>query len=1115
MTRRQRRLSFSRHRGLLLCLLALMLMHSAVVADEPQKIKQVLVLYSLRTTPPVQGEIDQGLRAALQANGRYPVDIDTEFLDLDRFEEAAYLDELLSLLRRKYAHRRPDVIIPVFHPAVTFLLMYGDAIFPGVPVVFAAELKQFLQNLTLKPNMTGAYAVPEIAANLQLALTLQSQTRQVVVVGGTSGSDRVYQSWVRAGFAPYAEQVEFTYLTDLPLEEIQERLAHLPPQTIIFFLTFNRDSKGREFLSRDVLNLLARAANAPVYGFYDTLLGEGIAGGILISFQEQGRLAGELAGRILNGEKTGQLPPVLASNRPMFDWRQLRRWGIPEEKLPPDSQVLYRAQTLWELYRGWIIGCLVLLGLQSALIGALLINRASRRRAERGLAERLRFEEVLSELSAAFINFSGERADQEIDTCLDRVLKSLKLDRISVLEFSDDEGQFQTRHFSTAPGIPGISRYIPTEAVPWFARNIAKGETLMYAHLPDDLPAEAIQEKEYCRQEGLKSIISLPLKVEGTVLGAINFSTLREHVDWSNYPVTRLNLVAEIFANAILRRRTQQALEDRLGFEELLTELSAAFVNLPAPRVDSEIKGWHSRVADFLKVERSNIQLFSPDKSALLPMSSHTTPGVEPFNQTVIREEFPWYYEQVCQGKILAYSRLPEELPGELTEEREFCLRSGMKSFVCVPLAMGGGVLGTLSMEFHTHYVDWPAYLIRRLGLVGEIFANALMRQRAAASLQEYEQSYRIVADFTYDWEYWENPDGSLRYVSPACERISGYRVEEFLSRPQLFHEIILPEDRKTWEDHQREIRQAPGHHEIQFRLRRPDGDVRWIEHACQPVHGNRGESLGFRASNRDITARKDTERKEQQQREELAHVMRVATLGELTASLAHEFNQPLNAVLNNAQAALRFLNREEPDFAEVEAALQDIARDGKRASAVIQRLRSFLKPGLGHPEAVNINEVVQEAVALVQNELMSRRIATSLDLAPDLPPVQGDRIQLQQVILNLLLNALEAIKQAATAAPEIHLKTGQESPDFITVSLKDNGKGLPAEELERIFEPFWTGKAEGLGLGLSISRSIILAHGGRLWAKANADRGATFLFTLPLYQGESNEPYTDDGLRD
>jgi C4-dicarboxylate-specific signal transduction histidine kinase len=317
-----------------------------------------------------------------------------------------------------------------------------------------------------------------------------------------------------------------------------------------------------------------------------------------------------------------------------------------------------------------------------------------------------------------------------------------------------------------------------------------------------------------------------------------------------------------------------------------------------------------------------------------------------------------------------------------------------------------------------------------------------------------------------------------------------------------------------VWDDHQEEIRQAAGHHEIQFRLQRPDDDIRWIEHVCQPVHGSRGEFLGFRASNRDITVRKQTEWQEQQHREELAHVTRVATLGELTASLAHEFNQPLNAVLNNAQAALRFLNREQPDMAEVEAALEDIARDGKRASAVIQRLRSFLKPGLVHPEAVDINGVIHEAVALIQNELLSRRITARFDLAPDLPPVRGDRIQLQQVVLNLLLNAMEAMKQPAKTSPEIHLKTGQEGPDQITVSLKDNGKGLSSEELAKIFDPFWTSKAEGLGLGLTISRSIISAHNGKMWARPNADRGVTFLFTLPLYQGDGDEPQTSYGSR-
>jgi PAS domain S-box-containing protein len=380
--------------------------------------------------------------------------------------------------------------------------------------------------------------------------------------------------------------------------------------------------------------------------------------------------------------------------------------------------------------------------------------------------------------------------------------------------------------------------------------------------------------------------------------------------------------------------------------------------------------------------------------------------------------------------------------------------------------------------------------------------------------LHQAELKYRIVADFNYDWEYWKHLDGTLRYVSPSCERISGYQPEAFIKRPDLLREIIVPEDRDLWDGHDCDSLKKPGTRECQFRVKRPDGEIRWIEHICQPVTEAAGKYIGIRASNRDITLRKDSERQEQQHRDELANVMRVATLGELTSSLAHEFNQPLNAVLNNAQAGLRFLHRETPDLGEVEAALQDIARDGKRASAVIQRLRSFLKPGLMHPEAMNLNGVIQEAVALVQNELLSRHIATRFSLAPDLPPVRGDRIQVQQVVLNLLLNAMEAMKKAGTDSHEIHLKTVQESPDLITASLQDTGKGLPSEALERIFEPFWTSKSAGLGLGLSISQSIISAHGGRLWARANADRGAAFFFTLPCYQGDSHEPHAGHSLR-
>jgi PAS domain S-box-containing protein len=571
-------------------------------------------------------------------------------------------------------------------------------------------------------------------------------------------------------------------------------------------------------------------------------------------------------------------------------------------------------------------------------------------------------------------------------------------------------------------------------------------------------------------------------------------------------------LTIGLLVNLGRRRRAERSLTRRLEFETLLAEMSALFVSLEANEVDREIGQGLKRLGKFLGIDRGILWRFSENQTEVLSTHFWIAPEIEPKAPSPIREQFPWIRSQLLQGKSVAISR-PGDIPEEAQIDRDNLLAAGIKSALCTPLAVGGKFLGALSLSTLRSYKVWPPGLAHELRPIGEIFASALMRAQAEMELHQVELKYRIVADFNYDWEYWKHRDGTLRYVSPSCERISGYQTEAFIKRPDLLREIIVPEDRDLWDGHDCDSLEKPGTRECQFRVKRPDGTIRWVEHVCQPVTDAAGKYIGIRASNRDITLRKDSERQEQQHRDELAHVMRVATLGELTSSLAHEFNQPLNAVLNNAQAALRYLDRETPDLAEVKAALQDIAQDGKRASAVIQRLRAFLKPGMMHSEAVDLNGVIQETVALVHNELLSHHMTTNFSLAADLPPVRGDRIQVQQVILNLLLNAMEAMQGTETDSREIHLKTEQESPDFITASLQDTGKGLSSNELERIFEPFNTSKVDGLGLGLSISQSIISGHGGRLWGKPNADHGATFLFTLPVYQEESDEPHGGHGL--
>jgi PAS domain S-box-containing protein len=266
-------------------------------------------------------------------------------------------------------------------------------------------------------------------------------------------------------------------------------------------------------------------------------------------------------------------------------------------------------------------------------------------------------------------------------------------------------------------------------------------------------------------------------------------------------------------------------------------------------------------------------------------------------------------------------------------------------------------------------------------------------------------------------------------------------------------------------------------------------------------VDGN-GRVLGFYALVQDVTEQKRVDLEIQRQREQLAHVSRVATLGELTASLAHEIHQPLAAIMSNAQAALRFLDRRNPDLSEVRDILADIVQDDRRAEEVIRRLRRFLRRDKPELTPLELNELIQEVMTLLKREALLRGVAIDMELGAQLPRVVGDRIQLQQVVLNLVLNAVDAMADLAPESRKVMVRTERENDREARVAVRDCGTGLDEQSLHRIFEPFYTTKPEGLGMGLAICRSIVEAHGGRLRAANNPDRGATFIFTIPVSSG-------------
>jgi C4-dicarboxylate-specific signal transduction histidine kinase len=237
--------------------------------------------------------------------------------------------------------------------------------------------------------------------------------------------------------------------------------------------------------------------------------------------------------------------------------------------------------------------------------------------------------------------------------------------------------------------------------------------------------------------------------------------------------------------------------------------------------------------------------------------------------------------------------------------------------------------------------------------------------------------------------------------------------------------------------------------------------------------------------------------------RTEMAHVTRVMTMSELASSIAHEINQPLSAIVNNGSACLRWLANDPPDVAEASEAARDIVRDGNRASEIIKRIRALLRKSETAKASVNINQIIEEVVMLTSQEAATKGVTIRTDLARNMPRVSGDRVQLQQVVLNLVLNGIEAMAPVTDRRRELFIRSSQPAANGVLVSVSDTGVGLDQESLERIFDPFYTTKPQGLGMGLAISRSIVEDHGGQLWAEANEGAGTTFEFSLGNHEQE------------
>jgi two-component system sensor kinase FixL len=357
----------------------------------------------------------------------------------------------------------------------------------------------------------------------------------------------------------------------------------------------------------------------------------------------------------------------------------------------------------------------------------------------------------------------------------------------------------------------------------------------------------------------------------------------------------------------------------------------------------------------------------------------------------------------------------------------------------------------------------------------------------SAANLRLWE--WDIVHD-----QIWSTDKSRTLYGLSDSQKIS---FDSFLN-------ILYDEDRKRVSLEVAKALAGDGNFECEYRIKMPDGRLHWFNSRGRSEFDEDKQPLRMLGVTIDITRRKQMELEMQKLRTEMTHLSRVTMLGELSGSLAHELNQPLTSILSNAQAAQRFLARGQAGLEEVRNILDDIVAEDRRASDIIQRLRALLKKGEMQLLPLDLNKIVKDVLKLVNSDLVNHNVTVDVHLDRNLPAVIGDRVQLQQVILNLIMNGCEAMSHAKTKERRLSIGTALIGADQVQVSVADQGTGIPYESMKSVFEPFYTSKPHGLGLGLPICRTIINAHDGKIWAANNSSTGAIFYITLPVHHGEN-----------
>jgi len=981
----------------------------SVVAGQSNRPKRVLILLENDASWPVYRQIEENVRATLRSGFPVGIQIFGEHMDRVFLGDPLLQAQQAAWIQKKYTNTGLDLVIGV-----------GDVpidLFPGVPLVFLGyDARHGLPGRpTPATPVARIWLALDAQRNLEAALRLQPSARQVVVIGGSSPPDHSLMEQVRDQLSRSASKLPITYWTDIPFAELCQRLAALQPDSIVLLVSFVRDGAGNNFISAEVVPKIAASSGAPVYVFLDTHAGSGAVGGYVTSFAEVGKQAGVMGLRMLAGEHPADAE---ARNVYLYDWRQLQRWGLSAEKLPPGSMLVDMPPTIWELYKWRMIGGAGLFLIQALLMVGLLGQQARRRKVEASLLERLTFEHLLFELSKTFTNLADEQVGANIEKSLGRIGEFLRIERITLHEFSPNGTELMVTFFWRAQGVRPVPAAVKADQLSWWTNLILRGEVVLASDL-NALPEEASAEREYLRKIDTISVATLPLKAGRELLGCISFASTKRRVLWTEDLVEQLTMLAEVFSNALMRKRSQDA------------------------------RFRHAAV-----VESSDDAIISKDLDGIILSWNTGAQRLFGFNEE----------EAVGQSITIL---IPPELPDEEDTILQR-LRNGesIEHFETVRVTKGGkrvDVSLTISPLRDS---------AGRLVGASRIARDITDRKQAERDLRESEERFRLVANTAPVLIWMSGTDKLCTFFNQGWLNFTGQTMDHELGEGWAsgVHPDDLPHCLRVYS----ESFDARTDFELEYRLRRFDGEYRWVVDYGAPRFESDGTFRGYIGSCIDITERKSSE----------------AALHELSGRLIHA----------QEEERARIARELHDDFS------QRLALLGIGLGQLLKRLPETDKEGRGQVQEMwaRTNEVSSD-VHRLSHQLHSSRLelvglVSALNgLCGEIGPKNGITVVFadlgapstipKDVALCLFRIAQEALTNVVkhSSAKQAHVEVSSANGE-INLRITDEGLG---------FDPARSNTTGGIGLvGM---RERLRLVGGRLSVKSEPMRGTEILAEVPL----------------